>query len=106
MVIFGASGDLTRRKLIPAIFDLAREGRLPSPFSIVGVARTPMDHNGFRTHLLEAMKEFGQWREGDGLLWESFAKCLFYTPIDPAIGESYGSLRDTLHALDVDRGAL
>ena len=67
MVIFDASGDLTRRKLIPAIFDLARQGRLPAPFSIVGVARTPMDHNGFRAHLLEAMKEFGRWREGDGL---------------------------------------
>ena len=51
MVIFDASGDLTRRKLIPAIFDLARQGRLPAPFSIVGVARTPMDHNGFRARL-------------------------------------------------------
>ena len=51
MVIFGSSGDLTKRKLIPAIFDLARQGLLPAGFTIVGVARTTMDDEGFRSYL-------------------------------------------------------
>ena len=51
MVIFGASGDLTKRKLIPAIFDLVRQGLLPPGFTVVGVARTTMDNDKFRTYL-------------------------------------------------------
>src|ERR1051325_7028471 len=47
LVIFGASGDLTRRKLLPAVESLARHNRLPGEFALVGVARTPMDDQQF-----------------------------------------------------------
>ena len=53
VVIFGASGDLTRRKLIPAIQSLARHGRLTDRFAIVGVARTPMDEQQFVTAVVD-----------------------------------------------------
>jgi glucose-6-phosphate 1-dehydrogenase len=52
LVIFGASGDLTRRKLVPAVASLARHGRLPSEFALVGVARTAMDDDAFRESAL------------------------------------------------------
>ena len=58
MVIFGASGDLTRRKLLPALYQLARGQRLPARFMVVGVARSPMSDDGFRQHLHDSLKEF------------------------------------------------
>jgi glucose-6-phosphate 1-dehydrogenase len=105
MVIFGASGDLTKRKLIPAIFDLARQSLLPAGFTIVGVARTSMNDDGFRTYLLQAMKEFGQLRENESALWESFAKRIFYISMDPSQGGEYPSLKQRLHSVATERGA-
>ena len=58
LVIFGASGDLTRRKLLPALYHLARGQRLPARFAVVGVARTPMSDEGFRQQLHDSLKEF------------------------------------------------
>lgn len=96
LVIFGASGDLTRRKLIPAVFDLARQNLLPPGFAIVGVARTPMDDDGFRSHLHEAMKEFGRLASSEEELWKSFAGRVFYQAMDPSEAEGYPSLRERL----------
>jgi glucose-6-phosphate 1-dehydrogenase len=58
LVIFGASGDLTRRKLLPAVYQLARQQRLPARFNVVGVARSPMTDDQFRTQLHDSLKEF------------------------------------------------
>ena len=58
LVIFGASGDLTRRKLLPAIYHLSRGQRLPARFAVVGVARTEMSDDGFRQQLHDSLKEF------------------------------------------------
>ena len=58
LVIFGASGDLTRRKLLPAIYNLSRAQRLPAQFSIIGVARTPLNDEAFREQFYESLKEF------------------------------------------------
>jgi glucose-6-phosphate 1-dehydrogenase len=58
LVIFGASGDLTKRKLLPAIYQLARGQRLPARFSVVGVARSPMTDDQFRQHFHDSLKEF------------------------------------------------
>ena len=100
MVIFGASGDLTKRKLIPAIFDLARQGLLPPGFTIVGTGRTPMNHDTFRAYMQEAMREFGSLQDSESLLWETFARGLHYIPIDPTVGGEFDGLRDQLHAID------
>ena len=58
LVIFGASGDLTRRKLLPALHNLARGQRLPARFAVVGVARTPMTDDQFRAQFQESLREF------------------------------------------------
>src|SRR5512141_2208284 len=82
MVIFGASGDLTRRKLIPAIFELARQGLLPSGFTIVGIGRTPMDDDSFRSYLHDAMRESGHLNGTQDSLWNEFAKIMHYAAVD------------------------
>jgi glucose-6-phosphate 1-dehydrogenase len=58
LVIFGASGDLTRRKLLPAVYHLSRGQRLPAQFDVVGVARTPMSDEEFRQQFHDSLKEF------------------------------------------------
>ena len=57
VVIFGASGDLTERKLMPALFSLACEGLLPEQFSVVGVARSELDHDAFRAKTREGIQD-------------------------------------------------
>src|SRR5713226_3400663 len=58
MVIFGASGDLTKRLLMPALYNLARAGRLSENFAIIGVDRTPQSSNAFRSYLAEGVRSF------------------------------------------------
>ena len=56
IVIFGASGDLTRRKLLPAIYNLAESGHLPADFAVIGVARHDMDDSAFRAQMREQVR--------------------------------------------------
>jgi len=77
MVIFGASGDLTRRKLLPAFYNLFHEGLLPESFAIVGYARTGMSEEEFRESAREAVNEFGR-RAPSGDVWRDFAEHLSY----------------------------
>ena len=77
IVIFGASGDLTRRKLLPAFYHLFLEGLLPEGFVIVGYARTEMDDAAFRAHARESIATYGR-RPPEGQAWASFAEHLEY----------------------------
>src|ERR1700729_4391521 len=74
LVIFGATGDLARRKLLPAIYNLAHDGALPERFELLGVARTEQPHEGFRQLAREAIERFSRRRPDpyvlDGLLPE------------------------------------
>ena len=80
VVIFGASGDLTARKLVPALFNLHRKGRLPAECRILGVARSPFTDDAFRTHLAEKGKEIGHdWDDG---AWAEFAGRVQYVAAD------------------------
>ena len=63
IVIFGASGDLTQRKLVPSLFNLYRKGRLPKQFRIVGYGNTAFSDDQFRTHLRDGLKEFATFNE-------------------------------------------
>src|SRR3954466_7242801 len=65
LVIFGASGDLTRRKLLPAVYHLARGQRLPARFHVVGVARTPMTDDQFRQQFHDSLAEFAGLKKPD-----------------------------------------
>ena len=77
IVIFGASGDLTKRKLLPAFYHLFLEGLLPEGFVIVGYARTEMDHEAFREHARQGIAAYGR-RATEGHAWASFAERLEY----------------------------
>lgn len=77
LVIFGASGDLTSRKLVPSLFSLHRDGLLPERFAVLGVSRTPMTDGAFRDRLRTAAAEFGGG-DFDGGAWDAFAPSLFY----------------------------
>jgi glucose-6-phosphate 1-dehydrogenase len=79
IVIFGASGDLTRRKLLPAFYHLFLEGLLPRGFVIVGYSRTEYDDDGFRELAHEGIRQFGR-RSPAGEVWSDFAKHLHYVP--------------------------
>jgi glucose-6-phosphate 1-dehydrogenase len=65
LVIFGASGDLTRRKLLPAVYHLSRGQRLPARFHVIGVARTPMTDDQFRQQFNDSLKEFAGVKSPD-----------------------------------------
>ncbi|MFQ5857884.1 MAG: glucose-6-phosphate dehydrogenase [Anaerolineae bacterium] len=106
MVIFGASGDLTRRKLMPALYRLHCQGRLPEGFSIVGFSRTPFSHDAFREKMRQAVEEFGNAPMATSE-WGSFAQGLFYSPGSANNSEDYrklnhflGSLRDRPIVID------
>ncbi len=103
MVIFGASGDLTARKLVPALYDLAAQRLLPMEFAVVGLSRTEMSHDDFRAKLREALEEHraDQFSED---VWESFSKSLYYLPGDSKKSETYAELKDFLKKLDEDHG--
>jgi glucose-6-phosphate 1-dehydrogenase len=77
IVIFGASGDLTKRKLLPAFYHLFLQGMLPEGFVIMGYARTEMDDETFREHARDAIATYGR-RPPEGQAWASFAKRLEY----------------------------
>ena len=73
MVIFGASGDLTSRKLVPALYDLAAQRRLPLEFAVVGISRTEMSHEDFRGKLRKALEEHRPGEVSDDV-WEKAAQ--------------------------------
>src|SRR5262245_51987515 len=78
LVLFGASGDLAHRKVVPALYELAREGALPDPFTIVGFARTPLERERFRGGLREAAERFARRRPLDPEAWERLAGRIEY----------------------------
>jgi len=98
-VMFGASGDLTRRKLVPAIYQLAKRGLLPECFAALGVARRAWNDDVFRVEMDGAVREFGR----DGLedaLWSRFANDLHYVSGDFESPVTYQRLAERLAALD------
>ena len=97
IVIFGASGDLTRRKLVPALFDLFLKGRLPGKWQIVGVSRSPMSDEEFRIKMESGVKEFARF-ELDTQRWEEFAAHLRYCAADLSILEQMVDLDRDLTA--------
>ncbi|MBE9123197.1 glucose-6-phosphate dehydrogenase [Tychonema sp. LEGE 07199] len=102
LVIFGASGDLTQRKLVPAIYQMKRDRRLPPETTVVGVARRPWSHDYFREQMREGIEEFGGGI-GNEEFWQDFAKGLYYCPGDIDNPESYQKLKTFLAELDEER---
>jgi glucose-6-phosphate 1-dehydrogenase len=100
VVIFGATGDLTRRKLLPALYRLAQQGLVPSEFAILGTARQPMSDDEFRASMRAAVSEFASDETIDDSAWQSFAKRLFYIEGDLNDPALYNQLKTKLQEID------
>ena len=103
LVIFGASGDLTRRKLIPALFALHRQKLLPEAFAIVGAGRADLNDETFRQNTYEALKAAGE----NDLTYESaagFLHLLFYISFDTSQPVAYEKLKSKLDKVDNENG--
>lgn len=92
LVIFGASGDLTHRKLIPSLFELFERKLLPEKFLIVGVARTRQNTEEFRKSLYESMLQSGKTSATDNPHLTDFLRCVYYIVCDTTRSEAYGPL--------------
>ena len=104
MVIFGFSGDLTRRKLIPALYNLASQGLLSREFAIVGLGRTPMSDDDARKKMTEDFKKFASGPV-DPDLWDWFVRRIYYLSGDFDNPATYSQLKDTVARADQEHGA-
>jgi glucose-6-phosphate 1-dehydrogenase len=104
MVIFGATGDLTKRKLIPALYNLSRERLIPAGFSVVGFARRPVGDDQFRANMLDGVNQFSRSRPAQPAVWETFAAGLTYLQGDFDDPKAYTELANLLDRLDRERG--
>jgi len=104
IVIFGASGDLTSRKLIPALYELHRKKRLPENTRIVGYSRTRFSHEAWRDKLAETTAQF-VGEKFDPAIWQEFAPSLFYHPGDIGNDEDFPALAKFLANLEGEAGA-
>lgn len=103
LVIFGASGDLTQRKLVPALYQMKLERKLPPELTIVGVARREWSHDYFREQMRTGVVEFGGGLQSEEL-WNDFAKGIYYSPGNIDKPEDYQKLKELLSQLDEERG--
>jgi glucose-6-phosphate 1-dehydrogenase len=100
LVIFGASGDLTERKLIPSLFDMFSDGSLPESFAVIGCSRTPFSDAEFRDRLLEGAKKHAS--AFDGAKWDRFSRRLHYQPLDATKAEDFRSLEERIEQLALE----
>ena len=100
VILFGASGDLAKRKVIPALYDLAAHHSLGPRYSIVGFARTPMTDEAFRTTAGDAAKSISEVGPIDPKSWGEFASNLYYSAGDYADQEAYARLASRLAELE------
>jgi glucose-6-phosphate 1-dehydrogenase len=103
IVIFGATGDLTNRKLIPALYNLAADGDLPPAVAIVGFARREKSDEQFRTELEQATRKFSRQPVRDEM-WKTFAQSIFYHQSEFADESGYKTLAERLDKIDKERG--
>lgn len=103
MIIFGASGDLTHRMLLPALYDLALDRRLPPRFAVVGFARTPWTDEEFRAEARKSAQAFSR-RPIDESVWETFSQSLFYISGEYHHPEAHARLNQLLDRMRQERG--
>ena len=103
LVIFGASGDLTSKKLMPALYSLALRQLLPERFAIVGAARSEETDDEFRERMKQAVQEHSR-DEFDEEVWDELAAGMRYITLDFADDQGEDELRDMLTKLDEERG--
>jgi glucose-6-phosphate 1-dehydrogenase len=99
-IIFGASGDLTKRKLIPALYNLACQNLLPPSFAVIGFAFDEMDDESFRTMLRKSVIESKEANPFDARVWDEFARGLYYITADFLAPDGYEKLKHRLEELE------
>lgn len=104
LVIFGATGDLTARKLLPALYNLARDGLLPANFGCIAFARRDKSSDEFRVEMRKAVEQYSRTKPVDDELWEKFNQKIFYHRSDFQDDDGYERLKVLLNDLDQKMG--
>jgi len=104
VVIFGASGDLAKRKLIPALYRLVQERLLPAEFAIIGLGRTAMTDDEYRDRMKASVLEFSESKQIDEEVWQSFAQGMKFLPSNIENAECYQALAKMLEEVERERG--
>ncbi len=105
VVIFGATGDLAGRKLLPALYNLWHAGYLPERIAVVGAARRPLEQNEFRQAMCEALKEHSRTGHGDSDSCDPFVSNIYYQQVRFDHPEDYRRLNQRLDTIEKDLGA-
>lgn len=100
ITIFGASGDLTKRKLIPALYDLYIQNLLPGKFAILGVSRTELNDESFRQKMNESVIKYSENQPVDTAKLNEFVNNLFYLPLNTSVTEEYAQLKEKIDHLN------
>ena len=103
MVIFGATGDLAGRKLLPALYNLAKQRLLPAGFAVVGAAIDDLTDESFRKHASEKIAEFSRTQPIDQRVLDAFLSACFYVKVDFSKLEDFKRLQGRLVELDTSR---
>ncbi len=105
IVIFGAGGDLTWRKLVPALYNLYLDGYLPDDFAVVGLDRKEMGDEDFRKRMKDGVDQFSRRGKAEADAWKAFADHLSFLSVDFAKMDTYDALEEQLDGLDKEWGA-
>ncbi|HZL34347.1 MAG TPA: glucose-6-phosphate dehydrogenase [Tepidisphaeraceae bacterium] len=103
LVIFGASGDLAKRKLIPAVYEMAREKLLPQQFVLVGFSRSPMTDAQYQAECREAVQKFARTQPVDAQIWKRIEQNICYIQGDYGSEADHTKLHETLLKLDKEK---
>lgn len=103
LVLFGATGDLSHRKLLPALYSLYMDKLLPEKFCVVGVARSKLDDSQFRSEVQKSVSNFSR-QDVDQNVFEAFLEHFFYSSVDVRISEDFIRLRDKVESLEQKLG--
>jgi glucose-6-phosphate 1-dehydrogenase len=100
MVIFGATGDLSGRKLLPALYNLAKQRSLPAGFAVVGAAMTEMSDEAFRKIASQKIHQFSRTQPIDDRVLDALLSQLFYVPVNFSKIDDFRTLGKKLQELD------
>src|SRR5262245_18240244 len=103
LIIFGGAGDLARRKLLPALWNLHLDGALPRAFAVIGFARTEIDDEGYRAFAKESIQHHSR-RPLDDAAWETFRASIFWVRGAFDDASAYASLKRSLDAIEPKLG--
>lgn len=104
LVIFGATGDLTARKLFPALYNLANDGLLPANFACIAFARRDKTSEDFRNEMKTAVERFSRCKPVNEELWDKFSKQIFYHRSDFQDDNGYEELKTLMAKIDCEHG--